>query len=274
MDIGTNPTALMAIKAIHTANAAATQASERISTGLRVNRASDDPTGLAVANRLKTQISSISKAIDNIGQGTAATQIVDSSLSQIVDLLSNIRVAAVASESSSASSTDLAGYQDAIDAYVTEIDSIASNAVFNGSSLMETSPTKSIQAGAQSGDTIDISFLEMTVSALSLSGLDVSTTDGASAAVDSVDDALSAVNSYQSYIGAMINVLAAQSSALSSSSISYNGAYGNIMNADMAQETANLAKAQIQRDASTAVLAQSQQMNKELVTYLLKSVSQ
>ena len=272
MDIGTNPTALMAVNAIHVANAAALQASERISTGLRVNRAADDPTGLSIANRLKTQIASMAKAVDNISQGTAATQIVDSSLSQIVDLLSNIRVAAVAAESSSASTSDLAGYQDAIDAYVDEIDSIAGDAVWNSTSLMETSSTMSIQASAQSGDTIDVAFQQMTTSALALSSLDVSTTDGASAVVDSVDDALSAVNAYQSYIGSMVDVLSTQSSALTSFSTSYSGAYGNIMNADMAQETANLAKAQIQRDASTAVLAQSQQMNKELVSYLLKSI--
>jgi flagellin len=272
MEIGTNPTALLAIKGVHSANAAVLKASERISTGLRVNRASDDPTGLSVANKLKTQILSMSKAIENLSQGTATTQIVDSSLSEIADLLSYMRVAAVAAESSTLSSSDRTGYQDAIDAYVDEIDSISSNAVYNDISLMNTASTVSIQASAQSGDTISVSFETITASELAVDSLDVSTAAGASSAVDYIDDALDTVNAYQSYMGAMSNVMTAQSDALSSFTTTYSTAYGNIMNADMAQETANLANAQIQLDASTAILAQSNSMNKELVSYLLKSV--
>jgi flagellin-like hook-associated protein FlgL len=87
-----------------------------------------------------------------------------------------------------------------------------------------------------------------------------------------IDTAIDAVSAYQSYIGAMSNIMTFQSDALTSFSTSYSTAYGNIMNADMALETANLASAEIQRDASTAMLAQSHQMSREIVDFLLKSV--
>jgi flagellin len=272
MQIGSNSVSLMAVNALNSANAVVLKASERISTGLRINRASDDPTGLMAANRFKTQITSMTKAIDNLSQGSAATQIVDSSLSQMVEVLGNMRVAAVASQSSTLSTSDRGGYQDAIDAYVSEIDNIADNAVWNGSSLMNTASSMSVQASAQSGDTISVSFQKVTSTQLSLGSLSMTSASDASSAVTAIDAAIETIGAYQSYMGAMSNVMTIQSDALTSVKTSYSGAYGNIMNADLAQETANLASGKIQRDASTAILAQSQQMSREIVDFLLKSV--
>ena len=101
MYIAGNPSALAAVKAIRTANNAITQASERISTGQRINRASDDPAGLMLANRLKVQLASFSKVTDNLSMATAVTSLVDNSLTQIQDLLASMRTRAVASSSGS-----------------------------------------------------------------------------------------------------------------------------------------------------------------------------
>lgn len=272
MQISTNPTALMAVKAINMANRAAGLASERISTGLRINRASDDPAGMLIANRLKTQITSVAKAISNVSQGVAMTQLVDSSLSQVSDILSNMRVTAVAAANAS-SDSDAADYQDAMDAYISEIGSIADNATWNSSSLMNTDSTVDIQAGSQSGNTISIDFTQTTASSLGVSSLSVSTTAAASTAIDTIDTAIDTLSQYQSYMGAMANVMTAHSDTLSGVSLAYTTAYGNTVNADMAQETANLASAQIQRDGATAMLAQANGMNKEIVAFLLKSVT-
>lgn len=272
MQISTNINALNAIKGIYAANTAISQASERISTGFRINHASDDPAGMGVANRLKTQLGSFSKVLDNLSQGTAVTQIVDDSLSQVSDLLSYVRVAAVASESSTLATSDRTAYQDTIDAYVAQIDSIASNAVWNGTSLMSTSSSMTIQSGINSGDTTSLTFDKITASQLGVSSLSVSSADNASSAVTAIDTAIAAVSTYQAYIGAKTNVMDVQTNLANSNITNYSVAYGKIMNADMAQETSNLASAQIQRDAATAMLAQSGSMNKELVSYLLKSV--
>lgn len=279
MQIGSNAVAQTAAYAIRNANAAVLSASERISTGLRVNRASDDPVGMMVANRIKTQFSSVVKAMDNVYQGVAMTEIVDSSLSSIVDVLANMRQTAVAAQSSTAASTDIAGYQNAMDAYVEQIDTLVGNAVWNGSSLMtSSSSTVNIQAGANTADVISIGLTKTNTttlfgSYLSSGTLTISSTTAAATAVNGIDAALNTVNAYQSYMGAMANVMTSQSDALTNLNLNYSKAYGNIMNADMAQETVKLASAQIQRDAATAMLSQGNSMNKELVNYLLKSVT-
>ena len=277
MQISTNLNALNAIRAMYSANANISRASERISTGLRINHASDDPTGLAMANRLKTQVGSFSKVLDNLSLGTAATQIVDDSLTQMVDILSDMRVAAVASQSSTLTASDRTAYQDVIDEYVDEIDSIADNAVWNGTSLMTTASTMDIQSGTSSGDTTTLEFDKITAYSLSLENsagtnlLSVTSTANADSAVDIIDDALDTINEYQAYIGAKQNVMDVQTNVANAMITSQSVAYGRIMNADMAEETAKLSAAQIQRDAATAMLTQSLSMNKDLVSFLLKS---
>ena len=275
MFIAGNPSALAAVKAIQTANSSITQASERISTGQRINRASDDPAGLMLANRLKVQLASFSKVTDNLSMATAVTQLVDDSLTQIQDLLASMRTLALASSSGSYSSTEMAANQTQLDSYVSEIDSIANNALWNGSSVMNGGTTSmTFQSGVNTGDSIAVSFSTMLSSSLTVGSLDIQTsTTTASNAIDTIDTAISAVSTYQSTIGAKQNVIAAQSNLAQSTVVNYSTAYGAIVNADMAQETANLASAQIQRDAATAMLAQSGTLNKELVNFLLKSVT-
>lgn len=269
MQISTNLDSLRAVAALYTANAKISQASERISTGLRVNSAADDPVGLGMANRLNAQVGSFSKVLDNVSQGASMVKIVDDSLTQIQDLLGYMRVAAVAAQSSTASTSDIAAYQDSIDAYVSEIGSISGNAIWNGTSLMSTASSMSIQSGINSGDTTTLTFDKVTATVLGVNSLDVSTS--ASAAVTAIDTAIDTVATYQAYIGAETNILGVQTNLANNNITNLSGAYGNIMNADMAQETANLAAAQIQRDAATAMLAQSSNINKDLVTFLLKS---
>ena len=277
MQISTNLNALNAVKAIYSANASISQASERISTGLRINHASDDPTGLGIANRLKTQIGSFTKVLDNLALGTAATQIVDDSLSEMVDILGYMRVAAVAAESTTLTASDRTGYQDAIDEYVDELDSIADNAVWDGTSLMNTASSMTIQSGTSSGDTTTLNFDKITSYSLSIENssgtnlLSVSSSGNATSAVGIIDDALDTLNEYQAYIGAKQNVLDVQNNVANNMITNQSVAYGKIMDANMAEETSKLAAAQIQRDAATAMLTQSLTMNKDLVAFLLKS---
>ena len=96
----TNLDSLRTLAGLSKSQQAISKASERISTGLRVNRASDDPAGMAVANDLKTQLTSYNQILTNVAEGQTVTNLVDSSLSQMVDLLGYMRVAAVAGMSS------------------------------------------------------------------------------------------------------------------------------------------------------------------------------
>lgn len=269
----TNIDSLRALMGLTQANKTITQASERISTGLRVNRSSDDAGGMALANDLKTQIGSFNVVLTNVSQGSAVTQTIDSALSEIVDILGYMREAAVASESDSISSAERTAYQDEIDAYVTAIDTIATNATWNGTSLMSSAATMDIQTGVNSGDSTELVFDEITASSLNIDSLLNTTTALSTAVVSSIDDALDTVNTYQSYIGSMSNVMDSQYNVANDTITNFSAAYGNIMNADYAAETAKLAAAQIQRDGAAAMMLQSTDLDRSLVDYLLKSVS-
>ena len=172
-------------------------------------------------------------------------------------------------------STDRDAYQEAIDAYVSAFDTIGSNTTWNGTSLMSTASTMSVQTGVNSGDTTTLTFKKMTTSELAISStdLDVSTVALSTAAVGYIDDAIDALNVYQTYIGAMANVMESQSTVATNAITSYSAGYGAIMNADFAAETAKLAAAQIQHDGATAMLIQGNGLNRALVDYLLGGTS-
>ena len=268
----TNLDSLRTLAGLSQSSRAISQASERISTGLRVNRAYDDPAGMAVANDLKTQLTSYNQILTNVAEGQTVTNLVDSSLSQMVDLLGYMRVAAVAAESSTLSTSERTAYADAVEAYVSAFDTIGSNTTWNGTSLMSTAATMNVQTGVNSGDTTTLTFQQITTSALDVDDLSLALADAADA-VDTIDTAIDTLNVYQTYIGAMANVMESQSTVATNAITSYSAGYGAIMNADFAAETAKLAAAQIQHDGATAMLIQGNGLNRALVDYLLGGTS-
>jgi flagellin len=219
--------------------------------------------------------------MDNLYQATAVTQIVDDSLSQINDLLTNMKTLALSSATSTVDSTQRAINQEQFDDYRTAIDSIANSALWNGSSLLNGDTTSmTIHSGTGSTDTTSLSFESVLSTVLGpagsrLSTLDISTQAGALAAIDDttapIDTAMDSVSSLQGYIGAKQNILEIQSAVASNRMTIQSQAMGNIMDADLAAETANLAAGQIQQEAATAMLTQATSMNKSLVSYLLNS---
>jgi len=269
----TNIDSLRTLAGLSQSSRAISQASERISTGLRVNRASDDPAGMAVANDLKTQLTSYNQILTNVAEGQTVTNLVDSSLSQMVDLLGYMRVAAVSALSLATTDTsERTAYEDAVEAYVSAFDTIGSNTTWNGTSLMSTPATMNVQTGVNSGDTTTLTFQEITTSALDVDDLSLALAD-ADDAVDTIDAAIDTLNVYQTYIGAMANVMESQSTVATNAITSYSAGYGAIMNADFAAETAKLAAAQIQHDGATAMLIQGNGLNRALVDYLLGGTS-
>lgn len=281
MQIGSNPIAQTAVNAIRQANTAISTASERISTGLRINRASDDPAGMLIGNKLKTQITSLAKASDNVNQGLAMTQVADSAYTKIIDLLNEMRTTALAASDSDYFSS--VGTQ--INTYIKGIDSVIADATYNGNNLLSEGGTFSIQYGTSSASSADLSFTAVTrttdsdsdTTDLGLSSVSWTSSTSASTInstfVDTIDAALTEIETLQGENAAQVSWMEAQSDFSTALSTVYSAAYGRVMSADLAQETANLASAQVQRDGATAMLAQANAMNKEIVGYLLKSVS-
>lgn len=159
LSLNTNLEALKAAQALQLASTKYSQAAQRISTGLRVNSAKDDPAGWGLANRLKAQLGGLTKAIENINQGVAMIQTVDNALSGITSSLTAMRDLAVSSASGTSTSAERNVNQTQFSALLDEIDSMARSATYNGKSLLDGTTTAiSVQADSQAGSLVDLSF--------------------------------------------------------------------------------------------------------------------
>ena len=284
MQVNTNIPALVAANAINLATQQAAQASQRISTSMRVNSSADDPGLMSVINSTKAKIASWSKANDNISSSSAMLTAMNSSLTSISDLLTRMRALAVTSASANSDAQAVAN-QAAFATYMTQIDNVAASAKWNGISLLSstsgagsTPGTVVIQIGIDVGNQLTVNLYNATTAKLGdttsagtlLSAQALTTATTAASAITQIDKAITTISSYQTTVGATQNVMANQSGFNTSMSTASNTAYANLTGADIAAETANLAAAQIRQNSASAMLAQSSQMTKDMVTTLLR----
>ena len=284
MQVNTNIPALVAANAINLATQQAAQASQRISTSMRVNSSADDPGLMSVINSTKAKIASWSKANDNISSSSAMLTAMNSSLTSISDLLTRMRALAVTSASANSDAQAVAN-QAAFATYMTQIDNVAASAKWNGISLLSstsgagsTPGTVVVQTGIDVGNQLTVNLYNATTAKLGdttsagtlLSAQALTTAATAASAITQIDKAITTISSYQTTVGATQNVMANQSGFNTSMSTASNTAYANLTGADIAAETANLAAAQIRQNSASAMLAQSSQMTKDMVTTLLR----
>ena len=167
MNINTNINALVAGNAYAAAAVDSAQASQRISTQLRVNSAKDDPVGIGMAGALKAKISSYAKAADNINSGISALNTAGTALSNIQTVLTAMRALSLTNSSTSTTDATRASNQTSFATYLASIDSIANKAVYNGMSLLNgNTPTLKVQSGINAGDTTTLTFGNALSSAL------------------------------------------------------------------------------------------------------------
>lgn len=272
MAIGIN-TPYGALNALRVATADATKASERISSGLRVNSASDDPAGLSLATSLSTSIGGYSQLKRNLALTISDVEQVSDSLTSISSILSSMQTLADYSRTSTTTSTERAAYQTAFASYLTDINTIASGTTIAGSSVLDGSRTSvTVQVGVDTSDTKALTFFNSSSSGLSISSLSIaSATDAATAyttlttAIDTTTARIATVGAYESSLGYLSDFADAMV-------LNMTTGYDSIMSADTAQETVNLAAAEIRQNSSAAVVAQSNTLSKEMVDFLLQSV--
>ena len=269
--------ALISANALNSATFDANKASERISTTLRINRASDDPVGMVKAMKLKTDITSFTKAMDNINSGIEIVDNVETTLTSIYDVLAEMKTLADLAVTETDTDT-LAAYQVDIESYLSDISNLIEQVTLDGSTIMDGDTSMTIQVGINSTDTRTFTFDDVTTSTLGVDDVDISdgniTSTDATDAVSAISAAMSTVTDAISNIAASQNSLDISASFANAMSTHKSIAYGKIMDADIAKETSNLAAAQVRQNASAAMLAQSNSMNKEIVTYLLRGFTQ
>jgi flagellin len=265
--INTNINAIKAANASSMAGKALGTAMERLSTGKRINSAKDDAAGLAISTSMTSQVRGMSQAIRNANDGISLAQTAEGALGEVTNMLQRVRELAVQSSSGTYSTSDRTNLQLEVTELTTQIGKTVSDTKFNGVALLSTSAatTVTIQAGADSTNTIDL-----TVSALTGVGatFSVATVAGSTTALTDVDTALASVNSARASLGAGQSRLDSAVNTLTSNVTNLSDARSRIEDTDYSTETTALAKAQILNQASTAMIAQANQSSQNVMSLL------
>ena len=263
--INSNTAALRAQNGSRMANAALQTAMERLSTGKRINSAKDDAAGLAISSSMTSQIRGMSQAIRNANDGISLAQTADGALGEVTNMLQRIRELAVQSASGTYSDDDRANLQSEVTELGAQIDAVISDTKFNGVAVFGSADvTVDIQTGSGSSDQTTLTVTGLDVSAAS--GADV--TAGDTSVLDDVDDALKAVATTRASLGAGQSRLESVVNNLSNQVVNLSDARSRIEDADFSAESTNLAKAQILAQASTAMLAQANQSQSNVLSLL------
>jgi flagellin len=233
---------------------------QRLSSGLRVNSAKDDAAGLAIGERMNSQVRGMNVAIRNANDGISMAQAADGALGTVTEALQRMRELAVQAANGSNGTGDIANLDAEFQELDAEIDRIAQTTQFNGLFILDgDAGTMSFQVGANDGETLDI-----TTNAVA--GLGANVDDAGILAT--IDAALDVINTDRATYGASMNRFGYAISNLQIGSEAQAAARSRIMDADFASETANLSRAQILQQAGNAMIAQANQLPNQVLTLL------
>jgi flagellin len=237
---------------------------QRLSSGMRINSASDDAAGLAISENLNAQVRSLSVAERNSNNAISMAQTAESALGQVSGILTRMRELAVQGANGDLGATDR-GYLDTeFQSLRSEITRISDSTLFNGRQLLggaATTVTFQVGINNTTSDRIDVSFGGVDLTAL---GIDASSVSGATAAnsqtaIASLDTAIGTVSSRRATFGASMNRLSTTVSNLQSMRTNMSAANSRIADVDVAEETASMARNQVLSQAAVSVLAQANQ---------------
>ena len=267
--INTNISALRAQSASAQANNMLGDAMERLSTGKRINSAADDAAGLSIATGFTSDIRAMNQGIRNANDGIALAQTAEGALEEVSNMLQRVRELAVQSQNATLDPTD----RDFLNLEVAELAGQIASALtveFNGVALFDTGGDKTfdIQTGARTTDKITITTRQIDTTNLDAAGLSVDTATLAATAITNVDNGLTAVNTARSTLGAGQNRLQSAINNITTTSTNLQDARSRIEDADFGAESTALAKAQILGQASTAMLAQANQSQQNVLSLL------
>jgi flagellin len=263
--INTNVASLNAQRNLNTSQASLATSMQRLSSGLRVNSAKDDAAGLAIADRMNTQVRGINVAIRNANDGISLAQTADGALATLTDVMQRMRELAVQSLNGSNGTGDRANLDTEYQQLVQEVARIATQTKFNGKAIVGAdAATTTFQIGPNNGDTLAITTTNVT----GLIAGNIQATPAAGAALTAIDTALDAVNTDRANYGAAMSRFSYAIANLQISAENQTAARGRIMDADFASETANLSRSQILQQAGTAMVAQANQLPQQVLQLL------
>ena len=270
--INTNINAIRAANASNMANKMLGTAMERLSTGKRINSAKDDAAGMAINTSMTSQIKGMSQGIRNANDGISLAQTAEGALGEITNMIQRIRELAVQAASGTYQTSDRAAMQSEVTNLTQQISDVLTTTKFNGNTMFSTTAgtdvTFDIQTGANNGDTVTLTSTAIDGTNISATALDVTTAALASTTLANVDLALTAVNATRASLGAGQNRLESAINNMTSNVANLSDARSRIEDTDYSVETANMAKSQILSQASTAMIAQANQSQQNVLSLL------
>ena len=266
LTINTNTVSLNAQRNLGSSQSSLATSMQRLSSGLRVNSAKDDSAGLAIAERMNTQVRGNNVAIRNANDAISLSQTAEGAIGKVGDMLQRMRELAVQSANATNGTADRLNLDAEFQQLGLEVTRTVTNTRFNGQNIIGANAgTQTFQVGANNTDVVSVVTSNLASTAGTIASAVGSVITGAdataaSAAMANIDAALATVNTERAMYGAVQNRFSSIISTLQVSVENDSAARGRIMDADFASETANLSKAQILQQAGTAMVAQANQL--------------
>ena len=243
----------------------------KLSTGLSINKAGDDPAGLVTSSLQNAQISGLSQSIQNIETGSALVQTADSSLANVNDLLVQVRnLAANSANTATQSTASLAANQANADALIASIDNIANTTKFGTVALLDgTFTAQQFQTGAFSGETASLTIANSDSTTLAVNALDLTTAAGASLALTAIDAAISTVASARGNLGAFsAGTLTATQNNNQAQLTNLQQAKSIVTDTNYQTEIAKYTSENIRQQAASTVLGMANQSTQSIMSLL------
>jgi flagellin len=282
--INTNLVSLNAQRNLSTSQSQLATSMQRLSSGLRVNSAKDDAAGLAIAERMNTQVRGMNVAMRNANDGISMAQVGEGALGKVSDLFQRMRELAVQSANGTNGDDDRVSLNEEFVQLAQEVTRTLEGTQFNGRSILSDTNANTFQIGANNDSSIDriavngfdwtaTTQITAVVSTGVISGteaptLQISDITGAQDVIAAIDTAIDEINSQRAEFGAVQNRFENVISNLMVATENQSAARSRIMDADYAAETANLSRAQILQQAGNAMVAQANQLPQQVLSLL------
>jgi len=268
--VNTNTASLNAQRNLMNTTNNLSRSMERLSSGLRITRASDDAAGLAISERFRSEIRSLSQAQRNANDGISLLQIAEGALNESSNTLIRMRELAIQSANGTLGTAERTTLDNEFQALLAEIDRVAAVTEFNGVQMLDgTAPTVTFQVGANNtvNDQISVTGVDATSTGLGATG-DITTVATAQTAIDALDTAIDALSGLRAGFGTAQNRLESTIRSIAVAVENTSAAESRIRDVDVAHETAVLTRNQVLQQAGIAVLAQANQSSAAALSLL------
>ena len=270
MKINTNISSLTAQEAATNTNRSISSSLEKLSTGLKINKASDDASGLAIADKLRTQVTSINQGVSNGNSAIALLQIADKSMAEQSKILDTVKAKLIQANTATTSADGRESIRKDITKLLEQLDNIAQQTNYNGNYLLQLDATSGagatasleFQVGEKTSDMITMSAVQANTTGLSLTTLAGLATSGLTTTVAqtgqaSVDSAITTLNGYRGDIGSTQNQVESAVRNLMTQATNIKNAESVIRDVDYAEESANFNKLNIISQAGSYAISQA-----------------